>query len=50
MIIDSVMAAFRTDYNGRGELSERQQKLGQFLKTVTLISEGMFHPLVLWFF
>ncbi|KAF8226177.1 Rad51-domain-containing protein [Tricholoma matsutake] len=29
LIIDSIMALFRVDYSGRGELSERQQKLGQ---------------------
>lgn len=27
-IIDSIMALFRVDYSGRGELSERQQKVG----------------------
>lgn len=26
-IVDSIMALFRTDYSGRGELSERQQKV-----------------------
>ncbi|KAF7793437.1 hypothetical protein EIP86_004549 [Pleurotus ostreatoroseus] len=26
-IVDSIMALFRTDYSGRGELSERQQKM-----------------------
>ncbi|TBU49891.1 Rad51-domain-containing protein [Dichomitus squalens] len=26
LIVDSIMALFRTDYSGRGELSERQQK------------------------
>jgi meiotic recombination protein DMC1 len=30
LVIDSVMALFRTDYMGRGELSERQSALGQF--------------------
>ncbi|KAI0936860.1 hypothetical protein AcV5_004891 [Taiwanofungus camphoratus] len=29
LIVDSIMALFRTDFSGRGELSERQQKLGQ---------------------
>ena len=38
-IIDSVMALFRVDYSGRGELSERQQKLAQFLSRVQKISE-----------
>jgi meiotic recombination protein DMC1 len=27
LIIDSILALFRVDYSGRGELSERQQKL-----------------------
>jgi meiotic recombination protein DMC1 len=33
------MGCFRSDYTGRGELSERQQKLGQFLKKVTAMAE-----------
>mmetsp|Transcript_10257 Transcript_10257/g.17229 ORF Transcript_10257/g.17229 Transcript_10257/m.17229 type:complete len:338 (-) Transcript_10257:21-1034(-) len=32
LIIDSATALFRTDYTGRGELSERQMKLAQFLR------------------
>ena len=39
LIIDSVMACFRVDYSGRGELSERQQKLGQFLSRLTHMAE-----------
>ncbi|KAL4155372.1 hypothetical protein PRNP1_007482 [Phytophthora ramorum] len=31
LIIDSVTALFRTDFTGRGELSERQQRLNQHL-------------------
>lgn len=31
LIVDSIMANFRTDFTGRGELAERQQKLGQML-------------------
>ncbi|KAF2401844.1 Rad51-domain-containing protein [Trichodelitschia bisporula] len=38
LIIDSVMACFRVDYVGRGELSERQQKLGQFLMRLNHIA------------
>ena len=30
-IIDSIIALFRVDYSGRGELAERQQKLNQML-------------------
>jgi meiotic recombination protein DMC1 len=33
------MALFRVDYSGRGELSERQQKLNQMLKRLSGISE-----------
>jgi hypothetical protein len=32
LIVDSIMANLRTDYVGRGELSERQQRLGQYMK------------------
>jgi meiotic recombination protein DMC1 len=31
LIVDSIMALFRTDFSGRGELAERQQKLGQMM-------------------
>jgi meiotic recombination protein DMC1 len=40
LIIDSIMALFRVDYVGRGELNERQQKLNQFLSKVTHVAEG----------
>ncbi|XP_062502842.1 meiotic recombination protein DMC1/LIM15 homolog [Corticium candelabrum] len=39
LIIDSIMALFRVDFSGRGELSERQQKLGQLLSRLQKISE-----------
>ncbi|KAF4623524.1 hypothetical protein D9613_002199 [Agrocybe pediades] len=39
VIIDSIMALFRVDYSGRGELSERQQKLAQMLSKLTKLSE-----------
>lgn len=39
MIIDSIMAPFRVDYSGRGELSERQQVMGRLLSKVQKISE-----------
>lgn len=32
LVVDSVMANLRADYCGRGELSERQQRLGQYMK------------------
>lgn len=39
LIVDSIMNLFRTDYHGRGELSERQQKLGQHLKLLATVAE-----------
>ncbi|KAH9937316.1 LIM15/DMC1 [Fomitopsis serialis] len=39
IIVDSIMACFRTDYSGRGELSERQQKLAQMLSKLSKLSE-----------
>uniref|UniRef100_A0A2P2I8X6 Meiotic recombination protein DMC1/LIM15 homolog n=1 Tax=Hirondellea gigas TaxID=1518452 RepID=A0A2P2I8X6_9CRUS len=39
LIIDSVMALFRVDYSGRGELADRQQKLAQYLSRLQKISE-----------
>ncbi|CAM9322725.1 unnamed protein product, partial [Phaeothamnion confervicola] len=39
VIIDSIMALFRTEFCGRGELSERQQKLGHHLLALTRLSE-----------
>jgi len=39
LIIDSIIGLFRVDYSGRGELSERQQKLAQMLSKVQKISE-----------
>jgi hypothetical protein len=44
LIVDSIMALFRTDFTGRGELAERQQKLGQMmalLKKVRVKSTGL---------
>ena len=39
LIVDSIMAPFRVDYSGRGELSERQQVLGRVLSRLQKISE-----------
>jgi len=33
------MALFRVDFSGRGELSERQQKLAQMLSKLSKLSE-----------
>jgi hypothetical protein len=35
------MALFRVDFNGRGELADRQQKLAQLLSRLQKISEGI---------
>jgi meiotic recombination protein DMC1 len=40
LVIDSIMNCFRVDYCGRGELAERQQKLGQFLMKLAHMAEG----------
>jgi meiotic recombination protein DMC1 len=39
VIVDSIMAPFRVDYSGRGELAERQQCLGKVLNRLQKISE-----------
>ena len=39
LIIDSIMAPFRVDFSGRGELAERQQMLGKLLNKIQKISE-----------
>ena len=48
-IVDSIMALFRVDYSGRGELADRQQKLAQMLSRLQKIAEGSyFHILFMW--
>ena len=39
VIVDSATALFRTDYSGRGELAERQQKLAKFLRRLQRLSD-----------
>ncbi|KAL6927011.1 Meiotic recombination protein dmc1 [Hanseniaspora valbyensis] len=39
IIVDSIMANFRVDYTGRGELNERQQKLNQYLSKLGRLAE-----------
>lgn len=39
IVIDSCTALFRVDYTGRGQLAERQQKLGQFLSALNKLAE-----------
>lgn len=39
LIVDSIMALFRVDYSERGEILDRQQKLGQMMSRLQKISE-----------
>eukprot|EP00762_Andalucia_godoyi_P003161 ANDGO_01113.mRNA.1 Meiotic recombination protein DMC1 homolog len=39
LVIDSIMAPFRTDFSGRGELADRQQKLSKYLSHLIKIAE-----------
>jgi len=39
IVVDSATALFRTDYTGRGELSERQMQMAQFLRQLTRLGE-----------
>jgi meiotic recombination protein DMC1 len=39
VVVDSIMALFRVDYSGRGELSERQQVLSKMMSRLMKISE-----------
>lgn len=39
IIVDSATALYRSDFQGRGELSERQVQLGQFLRQLTRLAE-----------
>lgn len=39
LIVDSIMNLFRSDYQGRGELGERQQKLGIHLRKLVEYAE-----------
>ena len=39
IIVDSATALYRTDYSGRGELSERQMHMGRFLRTLQRIAD-----------
>mmetsp|Transcript_65484 Transcript_65484/g.147744 ORF Transcript_65484/g.147744 Transcript_65484/m.147744 type:complete len:182 (+) Transcript_65484:120-665(+) len=39
LVVDSATAHFRTDFSGRGELSERQQYLAQFLRQLQRLAD-----------
>lgn len=39
LVVDSITALFRVDFSGRGELAERQQKLGKMMSQLIKIAE-----------
>ena len=39
LIVDSATSLFRTDYQGRGELAERQMKLARFMRTLMRMAD-----------
>lgn len=39
VIVDSATALYRTDYQGRGELADRQMHLGRFLRTLLRLAD-----------
>lgn len=39
LIVDSIIALYRTEYVGRGELAERQQRLGQVMAKLKQLAE-----------
>ena len=39
LIVDSATALYRSDYNGRGELSSRQVHLGKFLRSLQRLAD-----------
>lgn len=48
LVIDSLIALFRTDFSGRGELSERQQILNKMLARLMKIAEEVEAIRVTW--
>ena len=43
LIVDSIMANFRADFTGRGELAERQQKLNVMLRRLKQVCTHSVH-------
>ena len=39
LIVDSILSLFKVDYQGRGELADRQQKLGLYMSRLRKMSE-----------
>jgi meiotic recombination protein DMC1 len=52
LIVDSVISLFKCDFQGRGELSERQQLLQRFLHTCNKLASGTspryIYPFLIW--
>ena len=44
LIVDSITANLRVDFSGRGELAERQQKLGQMLSRLKKVVTELLLP------
>ena len=49
LIVDSATALYRTDFNGRGELSARQSHLGKFLRTLQRLADEVSQSFALLF-
>lgn len=49
LIVDSIMALFRVDFSGRGELADRQQKLAQVLSRLQKVFSQKFLVLKKYF-
>lgn len=39
LVVDSITHLYRTEYSGRGELADRQQHLGKFLRTLQRLAD-----------
>lgn len=39
LIVDSIMALYRTDYSGRGELSARQMQVAKFMRKLQMLAD-----------
>ncbi len=46
LIVDSIMALFRVDFSGRGELAERQQQLAQVQLLFKAFRNKFSYPMV----
>ena len=44
IVVDSATALYRTEYKGRGELSDRQVHMGRFLRSLTRLAGAHFLP------